>query len=333
MSTHLKHAGFTAFIIILVIALFTTTSTLADPPVRDLTYFLKNLCTLAHLPVLEDSHTAMASTWDRTGANNDGTDYKRIENSRNILLETDGPSCIHRVFVGIVDEHHSRTRFQVFLDHKERPQIDLPITKLYDYENGPIPYPLVFCKSYPGLLLPIPFEKHVLICLTHPDAEKPEFDTFVWSNYWQLTYTKYQTSVKVKSLTRPLSKQEKQQIKTTCDAWLRAESTPPQPPQSWAIEKTFSGFAPREMKRITHPGTGIIRQIRLSVDPATTKPSPPSPPSLIKNLPINPFPIPATSTACSSAPPTPKPTAASPCPSKKAWSSSSITTPTNKSKT
>ncbi len=42
-------------------------------------YFLRRLRTVEHLPELEESHTALASTWDRSGGNADGTDYKRIE--------------------------------------------------------------------------------------------------------------------------------------------------------------------------------------------------------------------------------------------------------------
>ena len=46
---------------------------------RDLSFFLRRLRTLDHLPVLESSHTAMSSTWDRGGAIADGADFKRIE--------------------------------------------------------------------------------------------------------------------------------------------------------------------------------------------------------------------------------------------------------------
>ncbi|MBN1817389.1 MAG: DUF2961 domain-containing protein [Sedimentisphaerales bacterium] len=276
MSIYRKNFRYGAFILIIT-ALFLPTRTLAGPPVRDLNYFLKNLYTLDHLPVLENSHTAMASTWDRKGGNYDNADFKRIENGRNILLDTDGPGCIHRIFVGIVDkQHHSKTRFQVFIDHQSEPQIDYALTELFVPENGPIPYPLAFIKSYPGLLFPIPFEKHVLVCLTHPDAEKPDFDPFAWSNYWQVTYTRYEESVKVKSLSWPLSDEEKQQLKTTCDAWLKAESTSPPVPESWTIDKKYANITPGNAKTITHPGVGVIRQIRLGVDPDT--------PQILENL-------------------------------------------------
>jgi hypothetical protein len=64
------------------------------PPVRDLSYFLQRLRTVDHMPELETSHTAMSSTWDRSGGNRDGTDFKNIVKptadilGRNILLDT-----------------------------------------------------------------------------------------------------------------------------------------------------------------------------------------------------------------------------------------------------
>jgi hypothetical protein len=65
-----------------------------QPPVRDISFFLRRLRTVDNLPELEASHTAMSSTWDRSGGNRDGTDFKNIVKptadilGRNILLDT-----------------------------------------------------------------------------------------------------------------------------------------------------------------------------------------------------------------------------------------------------
>ncbi len=48
------------------------------PPVRDLAFFLSRLRTVNPMPELEASHTAIPSTWDRSGGNGDGTDFKNI---------------------------------------------------------------------------------------------------------------------------------------------------------------------------------------------------------------------------------------------------------------
>jgi hypothetical protein len=44
---------------------------LAGEPVRDVAWFLRRTRCVDHLPDLEASHTALASTWDRSGGNGD----------------------------------------------------------------------------------------------------------------------------------------------------------------------------------------------------------------------------------------------------------------------
>ena len=99
----------------------------AESPTRDLTFFLRQLRTLDHLPELEPSHTAMSSTWDRSGGNLDGWDFKRVENGRNVLLDVNGPGCVHRVFTGWLGGDKdilgrpgpAGTRLQILLDRAE----------------------------------------------------------------------------------------------------------------------------------------------------------------------------------------------------------------------
>ena len=230
--------------------------------------------TVEHLPELENSHTAMSSTWDRTGGNNDGVDFKDLrpttpaEPARNVLLDVDGPGCIHRIFVGMVAPQHVGTRIQIFLDGGKKPTFDMPITEFFDYKNGPLPYPLVFHKSYPGTLFPIPYAKHCLVQLVNDQYGKPGWNDFLWSNYWQVTYTRYPASVKVKSLSWPLDENEKTELEQTCQAWLKAESSPPAEPAKWAVEKS-APLGPDEELLFKIPGKGVIRQMRVQVDPAT----------------------------------------------------------------
>ena len=251
-----------------------------SPPVstpeteRDFIWFLKRMQSVDHLPELEHSHIAMASTWDRLGGNNDGVDYKDFrpatdhQPARNVLLDTTGPGCIHRIFTGVVTPKQNSTRIQIFLDHQDKPTFDMPVTAFFDDENGPIPYPLVFHKSYPGTLLPIPFAGHCLVQLVNDLYGTPDFEDSMWGNYWQITYALYAPDVKVKTLTFPFTENEKAVLETTCKTWLYAEDNPPAEPTKWAIEKSGSLKA-NEQLRIPIRGSGLVRQMRISVDPAT----------------------------------------------------------------
>ncbi len=190
-----------------------------------------------------------------------------LSEGRNILLDVDGPGAIHRIFVGWVWPQHAETRIQIFLDHSEKPVIDMPMTEFFDYEKGPIPYPLVFCKSYPGTLLPIPYSEHCLVQLVHSDQVRPGWKSSAWSSYWQVVYTTYPPETKVKSLSWPPTKAEKQQIELTRQAWLKAESSPPEMGRA-AVDETFA-LESGQTKRIALDGCGVIRQLRLATEPAT----------------------------------------------------------------
>jgi hypothetical protein len=229
---------------------------------RDLTYFLERIRTIDHLPELEDSHTAMQSTWDRTGGNADGGDFKNLHGGQNILLDVDGPGCIHRIFTGVLGGEVAGTKIQVFLDNNSTPIFDETVDQFFDDKAGPFTYPLVFHKTYPGLLMPIPFARHCRVQLVSADP-KPK-----WGNYWQVVYTTYGKETKVVSLHWPLNDSEKKAIDAVCKTWLAAESTPPTPPPAWSVERTLA-IAPGKSEKVELDGCGVIREMRMSVAPNT----------------------------------------------------------------
>jgi peptidoglycan/xylan/chitin deacetylase (PgdA/CDA1 family) len=246
----------------------------ADAPsstqaVRDVGWFLRRLRTLEHLPELEDSHTAMSSTWDRSGGNNDGADFKDVRaNGCNVLLNVDGPGCIHRIFVGVLTPKQAGTRIQIFLDRRDQPAIDLPLPEFFDDERGPFSYPLVFHKTYPGLLFPIPFARHCRVQLINPKHGTKEWAGEEWSNFWQLTYTRYAAGTPVESLAWPLRKSQRDELEQTCAAWLKAESAAPEEPARWTMDQT-DRLEPGGAMRVPLAGIGVIREFRLAVGPST----------------------------------------------------------------
>jgi hypothetical protein len=198
--------------------------------VRNLEYFLHRLRTVEHLPVLENSHTAMSSTYDRQGDNRDDADFKTVVGRRNILLDVNGPGCVHRIFTGVVGKEIEGTSIQIFLDDEPNAVFDMPVYRFFDYKKGPIPYPLVFHKTYPGTLFPIPFEKKCLVQLVNDQNDN-------WGNYWQITYTIYPPPTRVESLHWPLTYSESEELRVLRQTWLKAEANAPAPPSKWLVEK------------------------------------------------------------------------------------------------
>ncbi|MGV8092592.1 MAG: glycoside hydrolase family 172 protein [Mangrovibacterium sp.] len=225
---------------------------------------------LDNLPELEYAHTQMSSTWDTLGGNADGTCFKNIQGNTNILLDVEGPGCIHRIFTGSAYQAYE-TRIQVFIDNNPEPIYDMDVPEFFDPHTGPFPYPLVFQKTYPGILFPIPYSEHIKIQLINEHPDKVNVWGYAWSNYWQVTYTSYPADdVKVKSLELPLSASEQEELGQLCRDWLVAESEPPAKPLNCEIERKLNIRA-GSTGEIAYGGCGVIKDFRLSVEPNTSE--------------------------------------------------------------
>lgn len=232
---------------------------------------LQNMKDVSTLPQLEDSHAAMSSTWDRSGGNNDDADFKDVQGRANILLDTDGPGSISRIFTGSITNppnqnvNFNRTRLQIFIDHDTVPVIDQPFPEFFKH-NALTTYPFVFGthhSTYPGFLLPIPFNKHIKVQLYSKD-QHPVFKN--WGNYWQVTYTKYDPETDVHSFSTPLSSDEKKQMDKTGTYLKQTEDPNFTKPKDWDIQKTLhvtdngkASFA------LTHEG--LITALKASISP------------------------------------------------------------------
>ena len=242
--------------------------------VRDVTYFLHRLRTLEHLPELGSGHTALASTWDRSGGNNDGLDFKRIEGTTNLLLDIAGPGCIHRIFTGSSEPGGTNlpsylrvdgTRLQIYLDDAALPVFDVPVVDFFNPDRGPVPSPLAGGRAqgwtYPGCLFPIPYARHCRVQLFNPAKKN-------WGCYWQVAYTSYPPGTPVESLIWPLPPQAQAELEKVCKTWLAAQTTPPPTPEKWTVMKTASLKSGQSLE-VRYSGVGVIRQLRLAVQPAT----------------------------------------------------------------
>ena len=272
----------------------------AGDEIRDLCWFLHRLKTVDHLPELEDSHTAMSSTWNPAGGDPDGFWFRgMVDQNTNILLDVDGPGCVHRIFNGIIREN-CNVHIQIFVDRAAHPVIDLPIQQFFDYEKGPFPYPLVFHKTYPGILFPLPYKKHIKIQLFDPENKPVEYLKGVenvtkmfrqkdetekishlsqlqdegkgwllprsnkWGNFWQVVYTTYAADVDVKSLSYPFNKTELAAMDAVARKWLQTESTSPMPRVGWTVDQVIA-LNPGQVQEISLEGPAVIEEFQAGV--------------------------------------------------------------------
>ena len=234
-----------------------------EAPVRDLTYFLERLHRLEHLPRLERAHTSMESSWDRSGGNDDGYDFKRVEGDRNVLLDVSGPGCIHRIYTGVLGAHFKQTRIQIYIDRATKPLFDMPVNDFFSELLGPFPPPLTAARTMPGTHFPIPYARHVRVQLTGAPGQSGR-----WGLYWQLAYTSYPAQTRVQSLSWPPDARAQQELARVVGAWRVARQLPAPPPDRWQVDRTLV-LAAGQQQTVSLSDRGMIRQLRLKVTPAT----------------------------------------------------------------
>jgi hypothetical protein len=203
----------------------------------------------------------MASTWDRTGWNLDGWDFKDVQGTTNVLLEADGPGCIHRLFTGQLGNAVDGTRIQIILDRDSRPVFDLPVEQFFSELSSPFQYPLVSTRTYPGLLMPIPYAKQVKVQLVS-EREVPN-----WGNYWQIVYTTYHDDRPLRTLTWPPDEVESEELRKVAEAWLLGQTLAPEPPAAWPAVLPRQSLSAGAMAALEIQGCGTIKELRVALEP------------------------------------------------------------------
>ena len=134
---------------------------------------LANPLLIAKRPI---GRSILASSYDRRGGNHDWSNYVRREGKAAVMMEADGPGYITRIWTA--DPQKGIIRF--FFDGAEKPAIEMPFAKLFDYlplsagiggesaEN----YARSKAEHLPmghTSYCPIPFTKHVKVTIEPED--------------------------------------------------------------------------------------------------------------------------------------------------------------------
>ena len=209
------------------------------------------------MPEIDDGVTVMASPWDRTGGNADCCDYEDVRGDTNVLLDVDGPGCIHRLFTGVLGPWVEGTRIQIFLDHASTPTFDRPVSEFFSEQGGAFPPPLMAVRTYAGTHFPIPYARHARVQLVS-DAQR-------WGGYWQITYTTYPTGTPVETLRWPLNDDERGELERVVSSWsLATWAEAPLPAELEALRRTID-LAPGSSARVDLRGPGVLRELRVAL--------------------------------------------------------------------
>ncbi len=87
---------------------------------------LSNLLLLAKPPL---ARSILASSYDRRGGNHDWSNYVRREGKAAVMMESEGPGCITRIWTA----DPQKGTIRIFIDGNPKPAIEMPFAKLFDH--------------------------------------------------------------------------------------------------------------------------------------------------------------------------------------------------------
>lgn len=210
------------------------------------------------------AQSLMASSYDRRGGNHDWSNYVRTEGNAAVLMESEGPGCITRIWTA--DPQQGVLR--IFLDGQAEPVIQTPFRDLFrllplsfgiggegpeNYERSRIERVPMGHTSY----CPIPFQRSCKITI------EPEDDYL----YYHVNYHLYPPGTPVTSFdpATSLNTPEIARAASVWAAWTRQE-----PLLSWTDAETqVFAVAPDEaVDLLTEEGAGVIQGLRIALPEA-----------------------------------------------------------------
>jgi len=193
---------------------------------------------------------------------------------RSVLLDENGPGCLARMSI-----HAEQGTLKIYLDDAATPQVDIPLSKLYqDFAyyrasqtvekadaQAPQQFPFLMPLSSSGIgyqnecYLPIPFASHAKVVLEHaPDAN--------WG-YYDLLWRRYPAGTAVTTYNPQGMAARDNEVRAAATAW-RAMGQPPCSYPDAQCRKGMLAISPHTTRELWRAdGGGTIVGIRLRAHP------------------------------------------------------------------
>lgn len=186
----------------------------------DLVQRMMDLENLARLPQAGET-CSQWSSWDRVSkydeksgkyiawdANGDNNGCIRMEGTRMVMAEMEGPGCICRIWSAQAEKGHVK----VYLDGQETPAVDLPFVKYFSGDTAPFNYPKLSYNlgtmgaSGQNLYMPIPYQKSCKIVADEG-----------WGAYYHITYRTFPKGTQVPTFSTALAAENSETLKKVND--------------------------------------------------------------------------------------------------------------------
>jgi len=234
--------------LIFAAAIILPAGSVSAEPAPEIEHGLDRLNDVIMLPMIRDERMLEASSYDRTGGNDDGFagTYSTIreENGEFVFFEDDGPGVLYRLWTASYGGN-----IGVYFDGAPEPAYSAPITDFLGGDVDPLAPPL--CQFAAGGLccyFPLEYQKSIKLTLD----QKPLF--------FQATYS--DTAPGVKSST-PENLAGRPEIIEAAIELLENRGDPPFPPSDTSERDSFSSSLEPgvETPLWEAAGRGIVREI------------------------------------------------------------------------
>ena len=232
--------------------------------VRGLSDFLIDLVDLEKLARVDYTPAKMVSSYDRTGANDDGFNPARLDGAVYTIADLKGPGVIRRMWTA-----RPRGNLKVYIDGKPTPIVSVSAHDFFAGRAHPFPRPIVgpMGRGYYSYF-PIPYAKSIKIQLTPREGEDPDSP---YGGYHHVSYQQLDPGTRIHSLRLPLSETEQASLAKVLDLWRNPGRDPKEfsADQVTIEDRVEIGFGGRAILADLR-GAGVMDRFQLKIEPANS---------------------------------------------------------------
>ena len=217
--------------------------------VYDLSAASEDMRSLGDLCVDQPYRCLMASSYDRSGGNDDkGKSERALPNGRVLVAEADGPGCIQRIWATATGQND---QLFFFFDGEKTPRVVSPIPSIIG-GTSEFPYVNPFCEGGRAFsYLPMPFEKSLRIeGKIGPQA------------YYQVTWRQFDDRRGVTSLPVSVDSMVSNAVLRAGEDWHALRDGQEDLVYRW--ERSRGSLLPGQKAQLIIGGEGVIRRFKFS---------------------------------------------------------------------
>ena len=223
------------------------------------------------LPLLTDYPAFQDSSYSREHKNADSNNFIRIEeNGEKVMVDTDGPGCIYRIWsTGVTGAHLSPdNRVKFYFDNEPNPRLDIAASELFGDRGAKFPFVQPLSRTFESgrgdmegpasiCYVPIPFAKHIKITTTG-------------LQFYHVGYLKYPAGTPIESFSMALAEKNRPILDKAAAMFLASGQMPAPPTEPMLTSEKSIDIAPGQTGVLYDAtGAGVVRALKVKLHRST----------------------------------------------------------------